>query len=217
MATSWEVLALIGGSILAGTVVPGPSFLMVTRAALTSRVDGFCLAAGVVTMSVLFASFALLGLLAVLEKIPTLYVSLKVGGGLYLCYIGWKLWHAPTLENDASNAAAKPTRFRAFRLGLITQASNPKAALVYASTFAAFMPKDPAGTLPAMIIIVVLIVSAGWYCGVAYAASAPKLRRGYTSINKTVDRLSATIITSLGIGIIVNSAVQLFRSRDLSS
>ncbi len=137
-------LALLIAALLVGVVSPGPSFVMVARTAVaSSRAHGLHAALGMGVGGTCFAGAALLGLQAVLLAVPALYLALKVLGGLYLCYLGVRIFLAARvpLAIDGHAAAAAPApASRAFWLGLVTQLSNPKTAIVYASVFAALLP-----------------------------------------------------------------------------
>ncbi|MDF3887584.1 LysE family transporter, partial [Cupriavidus basilensis] len=79
----------IGGALALGAVSPGPSFVMVARAAIArSRADALHMALGMGLGGVVFAAAALLGLKLLLAAVPWLYMAMKVGGGLYLVYLG---------------------------------------------------------------------------------------------------------------------------------
>ncbi len=66
-------VAFILAALLAGAVSPGPSFVLIARTAMgISRNDGVAAAIGMGVGSVLFAALALMGLSAVLTKIPML-------------------------------------------------------------------------------------------------------------------------------------------------
>ena len=211
--SDWEALFFIGCSILAGTVVPGPSFVVVTRVALSSRTRGVQAALGVAFTSMAFALLALAGLLAVLEQVPSMYLVLKVLGGMYLMYLGWKLWSSGSRETPVTPQGAQPKASSAFSLGLLTQASNPKAALVYASTFAAFLPADPSRVLPGALLVVIFALSAGWYSLVALAVSLPAVSSRYEASRQLVNRISAGLISALGLGIVMQSGLRALRAQ----
>lgn len=83
-----EVVALLSifAALTVGTMSPGPSFVMVVRiAAVKSRKHGLAAALGMGLGGVIFAGLALLGLQAILVAVPSLYIILKIAGGLYFC------------------------------------------------------------------------------------------------------------------------------------
>jgi len=87
--TTVAILFGILAALLVGAMSPGPSFVLVSRIAVTgSRRDGIAAAFGMGLGGAVFATLALLGLIAVLQQIEWLFVILKVCGGLYLAYLG---------------------------------------------------------------------------------------------------------------------------------
>jgi len=160
---------------------PGPSFIMVARTALAiSRMDGVAAALGMGVGGVLFAVAALLGLQALLGAVPAFYAIVKVLGGAYLLYLGYLIWRGASepLSLAATQTAGKGKRAlrRSFLLGLGTQVSNPKTAVVYASIFVSLLPRElpPAALLGLPLLI--FAIETGWYSIVALALSAPSPR-----------------------------------------
>src|ERR1035437_8952527 len=107
-----EAIALAGivGALSVGVVSPGPSFVMVARTAVaTSRAHGVSAAFGMGAGGMLFGAAALLGLQAVFLEVPSIYLGLKVVGGLYLCYLGIRIFMSAKLPL-AMNGDRKSTR-----------------------------------------------------------------------------------------------------------
>lgn len=190
----------IAVAITIGAMSPGPSFVMVARTALAvSRKDGLAAALGMGVGGVLFATIALLGLLALLTAVPVFYISLKVLGGAYLIYLGYKIWqgsaHPITLGTTDQPTLATQ---QSFFLGLTTQISNPKTAVVYTSVFASLLPSN----VPAFVVIVlptvVFIIEAGWYSLVALTLSSATPRARYLASKQWLDRIAGSILSLLG-------------------
>ena len=147
--------AAIFGVLCVGTVSPGPSFVMVARTATSSgHAEGTAAALGM-GGGVVFAIAALVRLQALLLAVPTLYAALKLTGGLYLAYLGVRIWRSAkeTLSISTESAVKRGgSLLRFLALGLGTQLSNPKTAIVYASILATFLPHGlsfQAGIIPA--------------------------------------------------------------------
>ena len=195
-----EDFALLGilAALAVGTVSPGPSFVMVARtAAAQSRRDGVAAALGMGVGGFLFALLALLGLVAVLAGVPALYMVLKVTGGLYLAWLGWRIWRGARQPLDMSAAPAPSGR--AFLLGLATQISNPKTALVYASVFAAFLPQHYSIGFAAALVLLIFMLETGWYTLVALALSAEQPRAAYVRGKAWIDRTAGAVLVALGL------------------
>ena len=205
-----EITALAGivGALAVGTVSPGPSFVMVARLAVaTTRANGLAAAFGMGVGGVLFAVAALVGLQAVLLAVPSVYLALKVLGGLYLGYLGLRIFRAARLPVALGppGQGTATSSFRSFLLGFTTQASNPKTAIVYASVFAAFLPDTHSLSFAAVLVLVVFIIEASWYAVVATALSSSRPRWAYLSFKAWVDRAAGLVMVGLGLKLIASA------------
>jgi len=137
--SSAGIFVSIMAALAVGAMSPGPSFVVVSRIAISrSRLDGLAAAFGMGAGGVVFAVLALAGLTALLSQFEWLYVLLKVAGGAYLVYIAVNIWRSagqPLEVSDAANGNRAPRL--SFMTALLTQLSNPKTIIVYASIFAA--------------------------------------------------------------------------------
>jgi threonine/homoserine/homoserine lactone efflux protein len=205
-----EIAALGGviGALAVGTVSPGPSFVMVARLAVaTSRANGLGAAVGMGAGGVLFAAAALLGLQAVLLAVPSVYLALKVLGGLYLAYLGVRIIRAAKapLPVEASGQSGATSVARSFWLGLTTQVSNPKTAIVYASVFAAFLPDTVSAYFCVVLVAMVFVIEAGWYAVVATMLSSQQPRRAYLACKAWVDRAAGLVMVGLGLKLVASA------------
>jgi threonine/homoserine/homoserine lactone efflux protein len=204
----YVALAGIAGALALGTVSPGPSFVIVARLAVAaSRANGLGAAAGMGVGGVVFAGAALLGIQAILLAVPSVYLLLKVFGGLYLCYLGSRIFLSAKLplsvELPGQGAAAPPAR--SFWLGLTTQVSNPKTAIVYASVFAAFLPATFSTLFAVALLCVIFVIEAGWYALVATVLSSSGPRRAYLSYKAWVDRTAGLVMLGLGLKLVASA------------
>jgi threonine/homoserine/homoserine lactone efflux protein len=195
-------------ALAVGAVSPGPSFVLVARLAVaTSRADGLSAALGMGVGGMAYATAALLGLQAILLAVPSVYFALKLLGGLYLAYLGFRIFRAAKRElaAEAPSPSNVVSPFRAFWLGLATQLSNPKTAIVYASVFAAFLPGTSSVSFAVVLLIVVFGVEAGWYAIVATVLSSSRSRRVYLSYKRWVDRTAGLVMVALGLKLVASA------------
>ncbi len=212
--TALGILLGIMIAIGIGAMSPGPSFVLVSRISVAnSRLHGLAAALGMGLGGAFFAVLALAGLVALLEKVEWLYLVLKIAGGLYLIHLGIAIWRGArqpiTVETTDGRAALSVSR--ALALGLITQVSNPKTAVVYASIFAALMPQNPPVAVILALPPIIFLIEASWYAVVALAFSAPRSQRAYLSGKLWVDRLAGAVIGALGLRLIGESLTLLRR------
>ncbi len=205
-----SVLALssILGALAIGAISPGPSFVLVARTSIAvSRRAGLTAALGMGVGGVAFATLALLGLHALLTQVGWLYLALKIAGGLYLVHLAVRIWRAaPEPIRVPDGAAEASGALRSFWIGLATQISNPKTAIVYGSIFAALLPASPPAWILLALPPAVFLVETGWYAIVAVAFSAGRPRTAYLRSKAWIDRLAASVIGALGIRLVVEAA-----------
>lgn len=200
------------GALAAGTVSPGPSFIMVAREAVSaSRSHGLWAALGMGVGGAAFAAAALAGLQTAFLVAPWLYTLLKLLGGSYLCYLGCRIWMsarqplvAVETETPPGPGSARPVG-RSFWSGLVTQLSNPKTAIVYASVFAALLPRAYSGTFGVTLVGSIFLLEAGWYALVAAVLSAEVLRLRYLEFKSWIDRVAGGIMGLLGLRLILSA------------
>lgn len=207
--TAFAVLLSILAAISIGAISPGPSFVLVSRIAVaSSRTHGLASALGMGVGGALFAALAVLGLTALLMQFEWLYLMLKVLGGAYLFYIAIRIWRGasePLALPDANEPARGISVSRAFLLGLITQLSNPKTSIVYASIFAALMPPSPPLWLLVALPPMLFCVEAGWYAVVAFAFSGSRARLIYARLKLWIDRGAGAVMGVLGLKLMVEA------------
>jgi threonine/homoserine/homoserine lactone efflux protein len=203
------ILLAILGSLLVGVVSPGPSFVMVAHTSIAlSRRHGVASAIGMGLGGVAFASLALVGLQALLMQVTWLYLILKIIGGAYLITIAFRLWRsAPRPFAIAPTATLAPSSVaRAFWLGLATQISNPKTAIVYGSVFAALLPAEPPFWLLAALPPLIFTLEAGWYVIVAILFSSDRPRSAYLRSKTWIDRIVGGVMAGLGVRLLADAA-----------
>ncbi|MCK1512945.1 LysE family transporter [Bradyrhizobium sp. 190] len=201
-------LASIVAALSVGVISPGPSFVMVARVAVaSSRIRALATALGMGAGGAIFGAAALLGLQSVLLAVPALYAGLKVLGGLYLCYLGFLIFTSAPQPLAATADSGKGSRpVGAFWLGLTTQLSNPKTAIVYASVFAAFLPASFSLGFAAALLAAVFLVETAWYALVALLFSSSGPQRAYLSYKSWVDRAAGAVMFGLGLKLVTSAA-----------
>jgi threonine/homoserine/homoserine lactone efflux protein len=100
-------------------------------------------------------------------------------------------------------ASARPGR--SFALALATQLSNPKAAVVYASIFATFLPPTYPAWFPFVTLPAIFAIEAGWYSIVALGLSSGRPRATYLRWKRSIDRICGTVLGALGIKLIAEA------------
>jgi RhtB (resistance to homoserine/threonine) family protein len=199
-------IATIAVVQLMGTMSPGPSFLIVSRAAVAeSRATGLRLAFGLAIGTVIWAVSALLGLKALLTAFGSLYVTMKIAGGLYLIYLAIRLWrHAAEPLAGAAGAEAPLGESGAIRRGILAQLANPKVAVFYGSVFVTMLPEETPAWAKLVVCAIVFTNVFVWYSLVALVLGAERARARYARFKRWLDRASGSVLALLGLRLIAD-------------
>lgn len=115
---------------LVALISPGPDFFFVSQtAASRSRGEAMMGVLGISLGIVIWAGVALMGLNLILQKMAWLHQIIMVGGGMYLCWMGWQLLKSARAKHDVAEEEVQvvlPARGRTFIRGLLTNLSNQK-------------------------------------------------------------------------------------------
>ena len=204
--TEYAFLLPICLFLLLGVISPGPSFILVAHIAVTkSKAEAIAVSLGMGVGATLFAIIASLGLFIVLDAVPWVYALLKVAGGVYLLFLALKMWrtaHRPTPQHR--NYDVKSNLVKMFLLGLLTQLSNPKTAIVFGSAFAAFLPKQVPDYSYYLMSILAFVIDSGWYILVTVLFSTRKVREAYASSKQTLSKIASGFMGVIGVKLLVD-------------
>lgn len=182
---------------LAATAMPGANTLVVLQLAASNKRSLAAYAAvGVAVGSALWATLAVLGVNAVFAAFPRLRIGLQIIGGAYLFWLAVKLWRTTNdSHTDQINATSSA---QAFRLGLLTNFSNPKAALFFGSIFSAILPPTQPALLATICVALVFVNALVWYNLIAYVFSRKFFRAAYLAYSSFASRVAAVTFGTLG-------------------
>ena len=175
---------------------PGAAVLLTTHlAAHEGRRAAAFGALGIALGACLWALAAVAGIGGLLHRWPALQVGLQLAGAAYLLLVASQMWRA--------NAPARGTQavdgHRAFRAGLLTNLSNPKAALFFASIFSTVLPLHPPAMLVLAAVVMVTMNSLVWHLTLGYAVSRGATRHRGEARRVLWSRLAAVLLATLGL------------------
>lgn len=195
-----HLLALAGvWSIV--VISPGPDFIAIVHHAISrSRRDGLLVVLGVATGLTIWAIVSIVGLASLFARFSWLAQITRMVGICYLTYMGintiWNThWNTPKVEPEITI----PEHASAWRTGLLTDLSNPKAAVFFSSLFAVFLPTHASLWLQIASVGIIVMIAVCWYGTVAYVFSLGPVARLYTHLKKWVDSITGGILVALGV------------------
>lgn len=188
---------------LLAAVSPGPAVIMAARTGVTEGLrTGAFLAMGIGVGAVIWAAAALFGLGLVFAAAPSLLWALKIGGAVYLIWLGYHLWRdadQPLLASQTDTPPRAP--FSAFRLGLYTQLANPKPAVLFSAIFIGTVPPDTSLWIYGALLLVVFLNEALWNTFVARIFSLERSRTVYIFLKTIIDKTFGGLLALLGLKI----------------
>lgn len=190
--------------VLASTIVlviPGPTILTVISYSVAhGRKANGPLVAGVALGDATALCFSLLGLGSLLAASAMWFSIIKWCGGLYLLYLGIKLWRSGVAGVELERVATQFKPGKLFKDSYIVTALNPKSILF----FVAFLPqfidhRGDVGTqmwILATTFVVLAAVNAG-----LYGVFASSVRRVVTSqrSRKVFNRSGGGLLMAAGV------------------
>jgi threonine/homoserine/homoserine lactone efflux protein len=184
-------------------ITPGQDTLyIIARSVSQGRFAGIVSALGIGTGGLVHAALAIAGISVIILTSPTLFMLVKISGGLYLIYLGI----SALLSNQESTmvrAIEDVALMKIYAQGVVTNILNPKVALF----FIAFLPQfiSSSGSTASLMVLGVTFVIGGtiWCLIVAYFASSFSLILSQrNSVKKWFSNLSGAVYIGLGVNIL---------------
>lgn len=189
-------------------ISPGVNFILLSQLAASDDTSRAVLVvAGICTGTLVWAASAVLGVHALFQLFPSLRLALQVTGGIYLLYVASKLWRSGGMAPlaDLPNQGLTLTSTAAFRLGFLTNITNPKPALFFSSVFAASFPAVPGALFQITAVAMVVSNALAWHFFLAYMFSRPSIRSAYARSRSGVNRAAGAMVGALGLSLLINT------------
>lgn len=194
-----QILAF-NAALLAALLSPGPAMLYILRTTLAQgRRAGALGVLGIGTMAAIWTALALLGLVAVFELFPWVYVIVKTIGALYLIWIAIQMWRS---AGAPLGEAPRPAS-RAILGGFLVNLANPKSMLFAAAVLVVVFPAEMTVAQKGLVILNHLLME--WLVGGALVLvlSVPAVTQQYIRAKSLIDRIAASVLGLLGLRLLV--------------
>lgn len=186
---------------------PGPTlFVVAGHANAANRGAGIFVVIGVVLATLTWATFAAAGLGTAMAAVPWLAVAIRVLGGAYLAWFGWKMlraaWKGRTTIDLNEESARTIVPSAALRSGFVTNISNPKVIAYYVSLFGVMIPKAAPIAFYIAAVLTAAVVSIVWWSLVAMFFRLPVVRRVFARIRRVFDAVVGGALVAFGVKLI---------------
>ena len=202
-------IILLSVAIIWGVAVitPGPNFFITVKTAIgQTRRSALFVALGTSTGTILWGLSGFFGIALLFKTAPWIYLSLKLIGGTYLIYLGVRLIisNTRTGSNHRVSFSKNIDPIQGYKLGLLTNLSNPKTTAFVTSLFAATMPSNAPFWLGFMSVALMSSISILWYTSVAYVFSLDRFRSLYLKSRIWIERFAGAIFIGFGMKLVAS-------------
>lgn len=184
-------------------VAPGADTAMVMRQAMVhGRRAAILTSVGIGTSLMFHVSYTILGLGIIISQSLLLFGVIKWVGAAYLIYMGVMALRAGTtdLTPVAGEAdAPRQSAFRAFGLGFLANALNPKPVLFFLSIFSALVSASTPGMVKFGYGLVMATCLIAWFVGVSFFMTTPRMRAVFSRMSKWINRASGLVFIAFGL------------------
>ena len=177
--------------------------MVVNTAMSDSRRAGVYTSLGVATGSGLFALAGMLGLILVINSLPHFAIFVRIVGGSYLAWLGYNMIRSSRNQSQPDTDVQTDTMLllqplAAYRIGLLTNLSNPKAWAFYFSLFTLVMTPETPFWAKALLNSAMFVISFAWYASVAVLITDSRIRPMFLRIQPVVQSLLGIVLIWLG-------------------
>jgi len=188
-------------AILVFSVTPGPGvFALLARAMIQDARSCLPLAFGMAVSDVIYLVLASFGLAVIANNYAGVFTLIRIGGAVYLVYLGWKMWRDRSHLQEGGQTVKRAGTWSLLLQGFVISASNPKVILFYIAFLPTFMdltvlqPVDIALASVLCLSALMIGLMAIAY-GAAWARSYFRSTRAMTGLN----RLAGSIMMTAGV------------------
>ncbi len=193
---------------LVALMSPGPDFFFVSQTAVSrSRKEAMMGVLGITGGVMIWSGVALLGLHLIIEKMAWLHNIIMVGGGLYLCWMGYQMLRSALKKEQVAQHSPEVELAhggRSFLKGLLTNLANPKAIIYFGSVFSLFVGDNVGSAERWGLFVLIALETLAWFTLVASLFALPKMRRGYQRLAKWIDGMAGALFAGFGIHLIIS-------------
>ena len=201
-------LLLITSIHVLAAASPGPDFVLVSQQTLANgRKSGFMCSIGIALGLSIHIIYSALGLAAVIANSITALWVIKILGGCYLLYLGYKgiTTKVNTVADEKVEHVTHYSSAKSIVIGFLCNALNPKAPIYFVALFTLVLSPN----LPLTHLIIyglwMMIIQLAWFSAVVGLLSQQRVHRQFKKMGHWIDRILGGAMIALGIKVISTS------------
>lgn len=192
---------------LLAVMSPGPDFVMVTRNSLVySRKTGIYSAIGLGFGIMVHIIYSLIGIGIIISQSILLFTVIKLLGAGYLIYLGYKSLTSKNTHIDIhTNVKKDISKWKAIRIGFLTNVLNPKATLFFLSLFTLVISPQTPLSVKLIMGVEMSVATALWFALVAFLISHHLVKSRLSKTQKYAEKFIGVVLIGLGIKVALST------------
>ncbi|TCT45008.1 RhtB (resistance to homoserine/threonine) family protein [Martelella mediterranea] len=184
-------------------IAPGADTAMVIRQALVhGRRSSVLTSLGIGTSLLFHVGYTILGLGLIISQSVLMFNVIKWLGAAYLIYLGIQSFRTGKVEfsvrAEASDKAVQGM-MKAFSLGFLANALNPKPVLFFLSVFSTVVSVETPSAVKLGYGAVMASCLIAWFVSVSLFLTMPAMRAGFEKASKWINRASGAVFIVFGL------------------
>jgi threonine/homoserine/homoserine lactone efflux protein len=188
-------------------ITPGPGiFYVVGRTWAAGKSDGLASSLGTMLGGFVHVTACVVGVSALVMASATAFSVLKLVGGIYLIYLGIQTFRAASRETLEMPEPTRDGMWRAFRQGVVVEATNPKTAAFFLAFIPQFIVTADGHVAMQFLLLGVISVLLNTGADLAAVMGAARLHEKLLhrpSLFRRLRQGSGILMASLGFGLIL--------------
>ncbi|GLS18654.1 amino acid transporter [Labrys miyagiensis] len=206
LASQSHALLVVYTLYIVATASPGPSNMAIMGIAMRQgRLPALAFTAGVMTGSITWALLAATGISTLLAAYANAIFAIKIGGGLYLLFLGWKAARSAIKPQplDRSPVTGPVDYGRLYRRGLMLHLTNPKSILSWIAIMSLGLQAEAPGRTILAIIAGCALLGITVFGGYALLFSTDLMVRLYQKTRRWIEATLALFFGFAGIRLLM--------------
>lgn len=178
-------------------ISPGPDFAVTLRQSIYhGRKAGLMTALGIGAGMSVHVVYTLIGVTALMQATPWLMDTAKYMGAAYLIWLGIQFLRRKgvTTAITPDNPGPAQTAGKAFWMGFLTNATNPKAMLFFLAIFTTLVSPSTPVSVKLFYGVWMCGVNAAWFMAVSVLFSHQRIRERFLAHSRLFDNVIGAVL-----------------------
>ncbi|MFW6766176.1 LysE family translocator [Acinetobacter pittii] len=187
-------------------ILPGPDFVVTVRQSVRYGYLIGCLTAiGIGVGISVHVFYTLVGIGFLIQQSEWFMSLIRTAGAAYLLYLGWQCLRSQpntTIEINGQADGDTPSLFKAFTMGFLTNALNPKATIFFLAIFTTIVSTTTPMKVQVFYGVWMCMVNAIWFMVVSVLFAQPIVRKRFLEFGVYFERVMGVLLIGIALRLI---------------